>query len=160
MGLGCTAAATTSPCPQLSRLRSTQSPSLGGYYPRGSIWLLAGSAGSRAGRVWSSLLALSCGNLSVGSSGSLVLLHAFFFFSTNLLIRSWSMRALRTLLGIALHEAFLLLCSKEGLSANLTITVARGKKELIGFLVARWSLLVSADRIIYSANCSGSDYLQ
>jgi len=36
----------------------------------------------------------------------------------------------------------------------------RGKKELIGFPVARRSLLVSVDRIIYSADCSGSDYLQ
>lgn len=76
MGLRCTAAP-PSPCPQLGRLRSAWFPSPGGYYPHGSIWLLAGSVGSRAGRVWSSLLALSCGNLSVGSSGSLVLLHAF-----------------------------------------------------------------------------------
>lgn len=76
MGVGCTAAP-PSPCPQLGRLRSARFPSPGGYYPCGSIWLLAGSAGSRTGRVWSSLLALSCGNLSVGSLGSLVLLHAF-----------------------------------------------------------------------------------
>lgn len=41
------------------------------------------------------------------------------------------MRALRMLLGIAFHEAFLLLCSKEGLSANLffIIIVARGEKK-------------------------------
>lgn len=41
------------------------------------------------------------------------------------------MRALRMLLGIAFHEAFLLLCSKEGLSANLffIIIVARGVKK-------------------------------
>lgn len=35
------------------------------------------------------------------------------------------------LLGIALHKAFLLLCSKKGLSANLyfIIIVARGEKK-------------------------------
>lgn len=78
MGLGCTAAP-PSPCSQLRRLGSAWLPSPGGYYPRGSIWLLAGSVGSHTGRVWSSLLALSCGNLSVGSSGSLVLSCAFYF---------------------------------------------------------------------------------
>lgn len=79
MGLGCTAAP-PSPCSQLRRLGSAWLPSPGGNYPRGSIWLLAGSVGSLTGRVWSSLLALSCGNLSVGSSGSLVLLCVFFLF--------------------------------------------------------------------------------
>lgn len=42
------------------------------------------------------------------------------------------MRALRMLLGIAFHEAFLLLCSKEGLSANLFFrsnSSKRGKKK-------------------------------
>lgn len=82
MGLGCTAAP-PSPCSQLRRLGSAWLPSPGGYYPCGSIWLLADSVGSHTGRVWSSLLVLSCGNLSVGSSGSLVLLCAFSFWQTS-----------------------------------------------------------------------------
>lgn len=63
------------------------------------------------------------------------------------------MRVLRMLPGIAIHKEFLLLCCKEDLLANLyfIITVGRGKKadQVPG---SSWNLLVSVDRVIWSAD--------